>query len=295
MSKEDNNKDNTVESETVDDNNKEEDNKEEDQQSLKKQLTPVPKPDETEYKKQITDFKQNIDRIMDKLGDIKKIFEDSKNKNNNNDEFSKILTQKRGVSKDIRECLGQIKEKFNILKNNKDKRNKIFEQVKKMREDLKFRSVEDVDSKIKSLDKKIETESMSIKEEKDILKQIQLLGKSKSKIADYEVKQNELNSMSNSENKIIFNGIDELKKKVETLKKSEAVFNGKLDKLKAGRPNFDELKKQRAILFTEKEKFIKDRSKVDQLHKNKMYEYRQYIKVVKQEQWEKKREREKKA
>mmetsp|Transcript_39646 Transcript_39646/g.64296 ORF Transcript_39646/g.64296 Transcript_39646/m.64296 type:complete len:514 (+) Transcript_39646:418-1959(+) len=253
----------------------------------------VPKPDSDKKTRMVNEISEKIDRL---IGEREKIAKQQKLASVGNKPFSekrkalvtklKDLRAKRKVLLDDAEG---IKKKVEVLRNKDQEKRKKDKQV---RDNLKFDSVEKVDEKIKQLERTHERTTLSKPEEKEIMKQLQQLRKTRRELEEYlKAKAASVATGDNipamrDEMRKKRDEADKFKKEIEVLSKELDVLTGensesvkKADKLQQKRT---ELQKQINTLFTEREQ-IRDK------HSAEWKAYKEFLdKVKKQRELERK-------
>ncbi|KAH8196590.1 hypothetical protein TruAng_009248 [Truncatella angustata] len=218
------------------------------------------KPDEDAYKKQLAEAEKTHKANMDKFNAIKSKL-DLAQPNKNKDEQSP--TQKRRA-----ELIAEVNEIRNKQGAGKNARNTKLDQLKRLDEQLKsriaeqktargkvnFKSVEDVDREIASLESQVNTGMMKLVDEKKALTEISNLKKQRKNFAGFDNSQK---------------GIDDLKAKIKEIKDSmedpeqKALsdrynsLQSELDQIKAEQDdvykNLNALRDERSKLYTQQQ------------------------------------------
>jgi uncharacterized coiled-coil DUF342 family protein len=153
----------------------------------------LPKPDKAAHEKEILQIQNEIKMLQDRTNSIRK-------------ELDAIQSGRTGYGDQIQ----QVKSEYNQLRAEKDKlvaqRNGITAEMKillekkenktkeqrSLRSSLKFLSVEEINQEILKLRHQQETRSMTLNEEKKIIKEIENLQKSKEMVDKFRDEKNEL-------------------------------------------------------------------------------------------------------
>lgn len=195
----------------------------------------------------------------------------------------------------------QIRTRLEIVKADADR---LIGQAKSARSGMKFTNVNDIEAEIARLQRRQETVSMSLSDEKKLIKELDALKASKRTAEELRSKQGDLDGIKSNRKSIsadlavkdkeidaIQKEIDAQAKVVKELTDKQSSQRGAIDDLMKRR---DELRKQLDAKFTEKnELWSKFREET-----NEWYQCQRAIKAQRQLQWEeerKKREEEKEA
>ena len=192
----------------------------------------------------------------------------------------------------------QIRTRLEIIKTNADR---IIGQTKNARSGMKFTTVPDIEKEISRLQRKQETSSMSLADEKKLIKEIEALQASKRTAEELQSKQGDLNSIK-QDRKTIQADLTAKDKEIDSIQKEidaqSKVVKELTDKQSSQRGAVDDLIKQREDLKTQIDEKFKEKTELKAEFREKTNEWYQAgraIKAQKQLQYEeekKKREEE---
>jgi uncharacterized coiled-coil DUF342 family protein len=213
----------------------------------------VEKPDKNAHDKELEDLAAQAKAIQDERQSVQDQI-DGKTTAPKNNEISgerEALAQLRAQKGSLINDKKKILTKLDAIKAQADK---IVKDRKDTRANIKFSKVEDIDKELTRLKKKQETTSMSLSEEKKILKEIDQLKASKSLVASLKVKETDLEDVKEQRKNLtaqvalVDKEIDavqsQMDKKTETIKELTEKENGKRDALKELFTKRDELRKE---------------------------------------------------
>jgi len=122
------------------------------------------------------------------------------------------------------------------------------QEQKKMRAELKFTNINDIDNEIKRLEYKHSTESMGLKQEKELIKSIETLKSKRKEVERYNAKVGRMNEQ-NSNNTDVRSRLDELTKQLDAVRakfnKQRELLEGTDDQFSSQSSQYDTLRKQR--------------------------------------------------
>ena len=250
------------------------------------------KPNKEAHDKEI----EELNALMDSLKKSKNMVHEKINAATSDPESKKAL-------KEARDKMSELKKKKNDLieekkkmrarldeaKNQSDKMNK---DKKTARSNVKYTDIAEIDKAIKALQKKQETTSMSLNEEKKLIKEIDALQNSKKFIADIENKSAAIDDIQ-AQKKIIAEQIKAKDKEIDGLsdeiKKVLEVITGINDKDKAKRDTMQELFKERDDFKKQMDETAGKRNELRAAFReknNKWFNYQRALKAKKRMEWE---------
>lgn len=269
---------------------------------LSKPIPKVEKPLKEKHDAELMQFEEKIELLKKKRVDIQNTIESTLEANkksgaSNERDTLNELRMKKGIL--INEKKG-IREKLNAMKGQADK---LMAESKSSRQNVKFTKVEDIDNEIKRLQRKQETTSMSLQEEKRLIKELDLLKSSKKAVAGLKEKEGAI--ANTKEQRTLISA--QLKEKDTEIDAVQAQIDEKQEIVnslsKKDTTNRDELTK----LFTERDEVRDEISKLIKVKgdlrtefrkkNDDFYNYQRAVKAQRQIQWEeaKKKEEEDKA
>jgi len=246
------------------------------------------------------EFEEKKQAIQDKMNALQKSLKGLSNKigekSHGRDDFqqkkSKLLealTKEGSAIAELKSAKDNIMES---LKSANQQARDAKVDLKKMKSEVKFTTTADIDDKIKQLDFKLVTESLTLHEEKKILEEIKLLKKNKPLVKQVNAKEQQLNEMTSVDTS------STMKEKLDIIKKEmDDHFNRKKD-LSA---QLDQLKQEREAqtgdvkgLYDERDGFNAEnrnlKKELDELNEEfyqKQKAFRDYIREVREQKWQK--------
>jgi uncharacterized coiled-coil DUF342 family protein len=188
----------------------------------------------------------------------------------------------------------QIRTRLEILKSNQDR---LIGQQKNARSGMKFTNLVDIEKEIKRLQRKQETSSMSLGEEKKLIKEIEALQASKRTAEELHSKQGDLDTMK-MDRKTIQADLAAKDKEIDTIQKEidaqSKVVKDLNDKQSAQRGAVDDLIKKREELKTQIDGKFKEKSDLRQQFReatNEWYQCQRAIKAQRSLQYEEEKKR----
>ncbi|GBG25144.1 Hypothetical Protein FCC1311_013612 [Hondaea fermentalgiana] len=261
------------------------------------ELTRVSKPDDAGKNKKVSDISEKIDKLIAERQRIDKAQQASRagNKPFNDKRRTLVgqLKELRGKRSTLLDAASDMQKKVDaIVKKDKDMKQK----DKAAQQQLKFRSVEEADSKIAELERKYETTSMTPKEEKEMMKEISQLKQTRRKVEEYL--KSKSSSSTGAENiPALRDQIREKRQEADTFKSQIDGLSKELDDLKEKNKDSaskaDKLQKKRSEIQTELNALFAERDAVKKEHNAKWKEYKEYLdKLNKQRDAERKQREE---
>lgn len=270
---------------------------------LTKPIKRVEKPSKDEYDKELAAVDAEIDKlraekdaVQDKIENFMKSLKGSEVGKERN-AIRELQKQKRNLIEERK----AIRDRLTLMRKQTDK---LFSDQKQAKAGIRFTSIESIDNEIKKLQKRQETTSMSLGDEKRLIKEITQLQNSKPLVAQLKTKDTSINNVK--EQKKLLNDklkakdkeidamskqIDEMKPLVEDLKKNET---NNRDQKKALLAQRDELRTKIDEKYT-KRNGVRDSYREKN---NEWYNYKRAIGAQRKMQYEeekKKREEEHQA
>jgi len=276
------------------------------EKAVVEKVKPLPKPDESDRDNKMDSIAAKVNVAQDRISEIKSAIE-----------------AKKGIQKGARSGNQSIRDE---LKTVRDKRQKKIEEKKairakygavggpridrdkeKKKSDRPRYSLEEIERKVKMLKMRHQTESMSIQEEKTLMKEVKALTASKGEAAAYEAKRIADKAAYETSKEQRGEMIEALKEKdaeIDALKVHEDRFKAQLDASRAKEVketsaggSFDELISEREALrktindlYDEKRKYSQDFKKLMEVWYDNDRLVRAQVREEKQRKWEAGRE-----
>jgi len=251
----------------------------------------VPKPDKNEHDKELAELTAALDKLKVDRQAIQAQIDATLDKNKSTglgkerEEMQKLKATKNALIEEKK----AIRSKLDEFKNQADKINK---DRKDARSNIKFTNVEEIDAEIKKLQRKQETTTMTLTEEKKLIKEMDALRNSKQFVAELKSKDSAMDNVK-EERKTISAKIAAKDKEIDAVSKQlddkMTIIKGmnekdseKRDKLQGWFKERDDLRNQ----FQEKLK-EKDAIRADFREKNNAwYNFQRAVRAQKKMQYE---------
>jgi uncharacterized coiled-coil DUF342 family protein len=216
---------------------------------------------------------------------------------------SSAAGKERDAIRDLRKSKSSLIQEKKVMQNNMAKLKKDTESLmndrKAAKANVRFSSVEKIDEEIKKLQERQETTSMSLSEEKNLIKEIGTLQKSKDLVASF--KQADLSiDDSKLQRKVISDQLRAKDKEIDLVQADIEVKQKVLDDMKSTqdvqRSVVDDMKKERETLKQDIGDKLKERNEVRDTFReanNKWYDYQRAVKAQRKMKYdEEKKQRE---
>jgi len=155
-------------------------------ESTKKILKKVAKPDEAACKAKVDEINGDIKKLQDQISEIRVQIDEASNQRNGQ---QGVLNEARALMQALKTEQQQVRSEMQAMMNARNAAqevaNKQLAQNRTMRAELKFTTVEEIDAAIIRLERQQNTTSMSLTEEKKLLKEIEALKQSKKMVAKF--------------------------------------------------------------------------------------------------------------
>jgi len=207
--------------------------KQEEEIDLSVEPDKVPKPDKAELDKKIAEVEVDIKTNQSRLEAIREKLDELSNRG----KATGAVAEGRAVLRTIRAEKDKILQERQVYFQQRDAQKAAMDQMvsmsKNLRSELKFTNPEDIDKQIKSMQHKQSTSSMSLNEEKNIIKEIETLKSMKKTCAQYATHQSKIDADKES-NKNVSNLIAEKNKELAAVNVRMDQQRALLDKLQEG-------------------------------------------------------------
>lgn len=256
----------------------------------------VPKEEKEEYipKPDKEAMQEKIDAVTAKIEDLKKKKQAMESKieagKGVKDEYfrkrNEISAKIQGFKEKIDACHAE-KEKFQQgVNEKKGERSQMAADMKKARASIGYKSEEDMDKRMREIEYSLQTDTMPLKKEKELLKEMSELKRNRPKVAEVNKMGAMLDNFEVGGNK---ETLDTIKKQIKTWMEQKAEVLAERKKLeeeyegKLGEPNLYEDRKQ----FNEKiAACLEERNKIRDAFKEEERKYWEAWKEKKREQQE---------
>jgi len=263
---------------------------------LTKPIPRVERPDKAAHEKELDELSNQIKSIQDERQKVQETIDSKMNSGKGSaisierDALAKLRSQKGAL-------IVEKKEIFSKLDAIKSQGDKLAKDRKDTRANVKFHKVEDIDTEIAKLQKTQETTSMSLSEEKKLIKEMEALQASKKLVADLKSKETDFEdireqrkslgtkiSLKDKEIDEVQASIDKKMEKINELSKKETK---KRDEIKELFDKRDSLRKQMNELFGKK-----DTARAAYREKNNVwYNYKRAVTAQKKLEYEEEKKR----
>lgn len=157
-------------------------------------VTFVTKPDKTVYDKQVKALNVEIETFQEQLQSIRKTMDVIQAGQGGNPELNakmKLLKDQIVVEKGARETLVASRNQLSIeIKRIRNEQDASIKSQKAMKSQLKYSSVQEIDDALSRLHYDQSTRSMSLMEEKNLIKEMETLSASKKMVAKFSTEKN---------------------------------------------------------------------------------------------------------
>jgi len=214
-----------------------------------KELKRVNKPDETAMKEKISVVEEKMGKLTEKLSSIKEQLDknDSSRPDANSDlgkakaAFNNAKSESRRLQQEKRNIYDQISAADELRQQQQD-------LVTRLRGELQVFSVDEIERKIKQLEYKQSTTSLTVKEDKAIMEEIKKLSAGKPKIQSFKEAQDSLTGIKEHHN-TLYVSLKAKSSELTAAKEHEDKFKVTLDEVRAKedakKPDMPKLFKER--------------------------------------------------
>lgn len=194
----------------------------------------VPEPDQDAHEKKIAKIKEEIDEGEKKVTEITEEVEKCKEQRGAHDgamnevkaELRANRDKIRDTSKDRDRIMEDLKKMTETIKSQNQK-------AEKIRKELKVSDSSEIDTKVAELTNQLETCSMDLKSEKEIVNTIKKLTADKDKVREYEAEREAVKS-KREEHDALFARRQALGEEMTALRDQEKVLQAKLEAMRGG-------------------------------------------------------------
>jgi len=261
-------------------------------------LKKVERPSKDEYQKDVANIDASIDSIREKRKSLQnKIDAALGKKGDENSPLSKgrdtlnKLKNQKGLMINTKR---QIRTRLEVVKANSDR---LIGQAKNSRGGMKFTNVSDIEKEIAKLQRKQETQSMSLSDEKKLIKEIEFLQASRRTAEDLASKQSDINRVK-GERKNIQAELDAKNTEIDAIQSEidtqAEVVKELMDKHSTQRGEVSALYKQKEELKTQLDAKFADKDDLRTTFRentNDWYQCQRAIKAQRQLQYDEEKKR----
>lgn len=251
----------------------------------------VEEPDKKEYETQRQAIQDKMNEVQKKLKSLSnKIGEKSHGKDDFQQKKSKLLEALTKEGSAIAELKAAKDNIMESLKSANQQARDAKIDLKKMRSEVRYTNTADIDEKIKQLDFKLVTESLTLHEEKKVLEEIKQLKKNKPLVKQVNAKEQQLTEMASVDNsKTMKDKLDDIKKEMDSHFQRKQELSGQLDALKQEREaqtgDVKGLYDERDTLNTENKKLKGELDTLNDEFYQKQKAFRDYIREQRDKKW----------
>ncbi|ORM41208.1 Uncharacterized protein BXIN_0344 [Babesia sp. Xinjiang] len=254
------------------------------------------RPEEIPLKKQIDEESQAITRLHEQLAALNKQIEDSRRENEGGEKGA-IKMRLDELQSRISELDRQRSHCLNAIDNHHKETREKNKALNEMRQGVGYKNEAEIERLMQQLESRMETTSMTLKEEKSIMQQLQQLRQAKTSLEMFE---NSRQAAAAGDNTVatMKNQLDELRNQMTELRKIRREEAQRLSVLnESDRKHFDgikELRDQRKQITTELKERNANKSKlIDQLKElnNAHYAKQRLLQQQRQKKQQEERER----
>lgn len=265
---------------------------------LTKPIPPEQKPDKAKHDADIEAFGNKINDLKDKKQAVQSKIDAALDGGKNAEvakerELLKGLFQKKGEQ--IRE-IRTLRNRLDIVRKQADN---LFTEQKNARSKIRFSNVATIDEEIKKLKKRQETTSMSLSEEKRLIKEMEAMETSKKYLADVVSSETSIGDVKDQRaalQDLIATKNKEIDAVQEEITKKQAHMDSMKDTENESRQNLTALKEERNALSKEIGEVMDERNTTRNEFRtanNKWYDYQRAVKAQRKLQYDERLQKEK--
>jgi len=171
------------------------------EEPAKKVFKKVPKPDEAAFKAKVDEINAEIKRLNDQVAEIRNKIDEASNQRSGQ---QGVLNEARTIMQQLKAERQGVKDEMQAIINARnaarDVLDKAMAQNRQMRSELKYTSIDEINAAITRLERQQNTTSMSLSEEKKLIKEMEALKQSKKMVAQYSEQSGSLASSRETAN-----------------------------------------------------------------------------------------------
>uniref|UniRef100_A0A7S3L5N1 Nuclear segregation protein Bfr1 n=1 Tax=Amphora coffeiformis TaxID=265554 RepID=A0A7S3L5N1_9STRA len=247
---------------------------------------PIPKeerPDKAAHEKEIEELNSTMDSLKEARKKVQDKIDSAMSDPESKSKLQEARTKMNGL-KTKKNALIEEKKKLRAqLDQAKNQSDKIVKDKKDARSNVKHKSVEEIDEAIKKLQRIQETTSMTLNEEKKLIKEMDALRNSKKFVADIKNKDAAMLDIK-EQRKVIAAQITAKDKEIDGFSKEideiMKVIKGINDKESSKRDTVKELFKERDDIKKKMDETVADRNALRAANREKMNKWHNYQRAV---------------
>ncbi|GAW81851.1 hypothetical protein, conserved [Plasmodium gonderi] len=192
----------------------------------------VEKPDFDAYNEKLNNISESIDQIKKKIDNLQK---EIKIANKGKEEFNKkkkdIVTRIDGFQQEIDKLENERRKILDDMEKKQKHKKELKVNAQNIKKQIGFQNEEDIEKKIKEIENKLMTSTISIKEEKLLINQIQALNKNKPLLNSYSKIETEANKYDDETIIPLKSRMDAIREQINKLRDEKKNERNKLKEL----------------------------------------------------------------
>ncbi|ETW50533.1 hypothetical protein PFMALIP_01454 [Plasmodium falciparum MaliPS096_E11] len=192
----------------------------------------IEKPDFDAYNEKLGSISQSIDEIKKKIDNLQKeIKVANKGKEEYNKKKKDIVTKIDCFQSDIDKLENERRSILDDIEKKQKHKKELKVNAQNMKKQIGFENEEDIEKKIREIENKLMTSTISIKEEKLLINQIQALNKNKPLLSSYSKIENEASKYDDETIVPLKSKMDSIREKINKLRNEKKMERNKLKEL----------------------------------------------------------------
>mmetsp|Transcript_4663 Transcript_4663/g.11314 ORF Transcript_4663/g.11314 Transcript_4663/m.11314 type:complete len:494 (-) Transcript_4663:156-1637(-) len=252
----------------------------------------VEKPDKEAHEAEINAKTEEIDKLQKKLSEISKqiggLSTGKEEFQAKRAEITVVLQEIRSRFDSLVAAKKEIQERSGAQAQEDRKKR---DELRKTRSSVGYTTEKDIDDRMNAIDIKMHTSSLSLKEEKELMKELAQLKKDRPKVANMLQMESALNEVSLDAGKSVKEQLDDLNKQIDEVKKEREAQSAKLTELLNSRSEqmkgFEPLQEEREKINAKIKEKLGEKSKIRDDFRSKEREYYAYVQEQKHARQEK--------
>ncbi|KYO01870.1 hypothetical protein PGSY75_0617200 [Plasmodium gaboni] len=192
----------------------------------------IEKPDFDAYNEKLGNISQSIDEIKKKIDNLQKeIKVANKGKEEYNKKKKDIVTKIDSFQSDIDKLENERRSILDDIEKKQKHKKELKVNAQNMKKQIGFENEEDIEKKIREIENKLMTSTISIKEEKLLINQIQALNKNKPLLSSYSKIENEASKYDDETIVPLKSKMDSIREKISKLRNEKKMERNRLKEL----------------------------------------------------------------
>ncbi|CRH00960.1 conserved Plasmodium protein, unknown function [Plasmodium relictum] len=260
----------------------------------------VEKPDFDAYNEKLASISESIDEIKKKIDNLQKeIKVASKAKEEFNKKKKDIITKIDSFQNEIDKLENERRNILDDIEKKQKHKKELKFNAQNIKKQIGFENEEDIEKKIKEIENKLMTSTISIKEEKLLINQIQALNKNKPLLSSYSKIESEANKYDDEAILPLKSRMDSIREQINKLRNEKKVERNKLKELQNSfqekNNKLNELNNLRDNYSKKMNHYFMERRNITVEMEKKRQQYRNYkLNLLQAKQQKLKEERERK-